>query len=89
MTKETPQGRLEDLIVPMSAPLPKTVTDVDDALLAEAQLLLGLVAENDTVNLALAGLIAEQRRLEAVESELRRYRNGQFLPLQRHLGGPA
>ena len=81
MTRETPQGRLEDLNVPMPAPLPKTVTDVDDALLSEAQLLLGLVAENDTVNLALAGLITEQRRLDAVEAELRRYRNGQFVPL--------
>jgi Arc/MetJ family transcription regulator len=87
MTRENLQGRLEDLTVPMPAPLPKTVTDVDDALLAEARLLLGLVAESDTVNLALAGLITEQRRLDAVESELRRYRNGQFVPLHRHLDG--
>jgi Arc/MetJ family transcription regulator len=81
MSRENLTGRPEDLSVPESAPPPKTVTDVDDALLAEAQLLLGLVAENDTVNLALAGLITEQRRLDAVESELRRYRNGQFTSL--------
>jgi Arc/MetJ family transcription regulator len=88
MTRENPSGRPEDLSVPVSAPLPKTVTDVDDALLAEAQLRLGLVTESDTVNLALAGLIAEQRRLDAVESELRRYRNGQFTSLHPAGGRP-
>ena len=85
MTRENPLGRPEDL-VPESAPLPKTVTDVDDALLAEAQLLLGIITENDTVNLALAGLITEQRRKDAVEAQLRRYQAGQFASL-RHLSG--
>ena len=85
MTRENPLGRPEDL-VPESAPLPKTVLDVDDALLAEAQLLLGIITENDTVNLALAGLITEQRRKDAVEAQLRRYLAGQFASL-RHLSG--
>jgi Arc/MetJ family transcription regulator len=81
MTRENPLGRPEDL-VPESAPLSKTVTDVDDALLAEAQLLLGIITENDTVNLALAGLITEQRRKDAVEAQLRRYLAGQFASLR-------
>jgi hypothetical protein len=86
MTTETPQGRLED-VVPEPAPLPKIVKDVDDALLTEAQLLLGTLAENDTVNLALAGLITERRRVGAVESQLRRYQSGQFVALHRTSGG--
>jgi Arc/MetJ family transcription regulator len=81
MTRVNPLGRPEDL-VPEPAPLPKTVADVDDALLAEAQLLLGPATAGDTVNVALAGLITERRRLEAVESELLRYRNGQFAPAE-------
>jgi Arc/MetJ family transcription regulator len=85
MTRENPLGRPEDL-VPESAPPPKTVTDVDDALLAEAQSLLGIITENDTVNLALAGLIAEHRRQDAVESQLRRYQTGQFAVLSHHPG---
>jgi Arc/MetJ family transcription regulator len=87
MTTQTPQGRPEDELVPEPAPLPKTVTDVDDALLTEAQLLLGTLAENDTVNLALAGLIGERRRQDAVESELLRYRAGQFATLHARPGG--
>ena len=86
MTRENPLGRPEDLI-PESAPLPKTVTDVDDALLAEAQLLLGIITENDTVNLALAGLITEQRRKDAIESQLGRFQAGQFAGLDEHVGG--
>jgi Arc/MetJ family transcription regulator len=77
MTRENPLGRPEDL-VPESASPSKTVTDVDDALLAEAQLLLGIITENDTVNLALAGLITELRRKDAVESQLSRFQAGQF-----------
>jgi Arc/MetJ family transcription regulator len=88
MTRENPQGRPEDL-VPEPAPLPKTVTDVDDALLAEAQLLLGIITENDTVNLALAGLITEHRRRSAVESQLQRYQAGQFRSLHQTCGGRA
>jgi Arc/MetJ family transcription regulator len=60
--------------------------DVDDALLAEAQQLLGIITETDTVNLALAGLITEHRRVDAVESQLRRYRAGQFAALLRTSG---
>jgi Arc/MetJ family transcription regulator len=85
MTTENPLGRPEEH-VPESAPLPKTVTDVDDALLAEAQLLLGIITESDTVNLALAGLITEHRREGAVESQLRRYQSGQFATLHHQLG---
>lgn len=81
MTRENPSGRPEDL-VPESTSPSRTVTDVDDALLAEAQLLLGIITENDTVNLALAGLIAEQRRKAAVESQLSRYQAGQFASLR-------
>lgn len=82
MTRETLLGRPEDL-VPESAPPSKTVTDVDDALLAEAQLLLGIITENDTVNVALAALITEQRRQDAVESQLGRFQSGQFAALPR------
>jgi Arc/MetJ family transcription regulator len=80
MTREHPFGRPEDC-VPESAPPSKTVTDVDDALLAEAQLLLGIITENDTVNVALAALITEQRRQDAVEAQLGRFRSGQFARL--------
>ena len=86
MTTDNPQGRPEDL-VPEPAPTSKTVTDVDDALLAEAQLLLGIITENDTVNLALAGLITEQRRQAAVESQLSRFQAGQFAGLPKAPGG--
>lgn len=86
MTGHHPQDRPEDTLVPVPAPPLKTVLDVDDALLAEAQLLLGLLSENDTVNLALAGLITERRRTEAVDSELRRYHCGQFATLRRRPG---
>jgi Arc/MetJ family transcription regulator len=85
MTRENPLGRPEDF-VPESAPLSKTVMDVDDALLAEAQQLLGIITETDTVNLALAGLITEHRRVDAVESQLRRYQAGQFAALLRTPG---
>ena len=61
------EGRPEDALVPESAPPLTTVTDVDDALLTEAQLLLGVLTEHDVVNLALAGLITERRRAEAVD----------------------
>ncbi len=87
MTRENPPGRPEE-IVPESAPLSKTVTDVDDALLAEAQLLLGIITENDTVNVALAALIAEQRRKDAVEAHLGRCQGGQFTALSGSFGGP-
>jgi Arc/MetJ family transcription regulator len=86
MTRENPLGRPEDLI-PESAPLSKTVADVDDALLAEAQQLLGIISESDTVNLALAGLITDHRREDAVEAQLRRYQAGQFADLHRALEG--
>lgn len=86
MTRENPLGRPEDL-VPESAPLSKSITDVDDALLAEAQLLLGIITESDTVNLALAGLITEHRRASAVESQLRRYQAGQFTSIHHTFGG--
>jgi Arc/MetJ family transcription regulator len=86
MTTQNPLGRPEDS-VPESAPLSRTVKDVDDALLTEAQLLLGSGTENDTVNLALAGLITEQRRNGAVESQLTRFRSGQFAVLGRNCAG--
>jgi len=87
MTREHPTGRPEDLVPESASLLSKTVTDVDDALLAEAQLLLGIITESDTVNLALASLITEHRREDAVESQLRRYQAGQFASLHHTLGG--
>jgi hypothetical protein len=77
MTRQLPPGHPEDH-VPEVAPTSKTVLDVDDALLNEAQQLLGTIAEGDTINQALAELIRERRRLDAVESEIRRYEAGQF-----------
>jgi Arc/MetJ family transcription regulator len=82
MTRHNPPGHPEDL-VPEVAPTAKTVLDVDDALLTEAQQLLGTIAEGDTINQALAELIRERRRLEAVESEIHRYEAGQFAALLR------
>jgi Arc/MetJ family transcription regulator len=78
MTADTSPHRPGPASAPEPAPPPKVVTDVDDALLAEAQSLVGVLAENDTVNLALTRLITEQRRLAAVESQLRRFAAGQF-----------
>ena len=86
MTTDTSLGRPEDLPVPESAPPLKTVPEVDDALLAEAQMLLGVLTESDTVNLALTGLITEQRRQAAVEAQIRRFQAGQFRA-QRHGSG--
>ena len=82
MTREIPPGHQEDL-VPEVAPTSKTVPGVDDALLAEAQQLLDIGTEEDTINQALAELIRERRRLEAVESQIRRYQAGQFATLHR------
>lgn len=82
MTRENQPGRSEDL-VPEAAPTSKTMSGVDDALLAEAQQLLAIGTEEDTINQALAELIRERRRLEAVESQIRRYQAGQFATLHR------
>jgi Arc/MetJ family transcription regulator len=81
MTRQPKPGHPEDL-VPEVAPIPQSVLDVDDALLTEAQQLLGTIAEGDTINQALAELIRERRRLEAVESQLCRYEAGQFAALR-------
>jgi Arc/MetJ family transcription regulator len=87
MTRESQPGHPEDL-VPEVAPTSKTMPGVDDALLAEAQQLLAIGTVEDTINQALAELIRERRRLEAVESQIRRYQAGQFATLHRAGGRP-
>jgi Arc/MetJ family transcription regulator len=58
--------------------MPKTLVDVDDALLTQAQRLLGTSTKKDTINQALAELIKERRRQNAVESEIRRFEAGHY-----------
>jgi Arc/MetJ family transcription regulator len=85
MTRENPTGHPEDH-VPAVAPTTPTGPGVDDALLAEAHQLLSSDTEVDTINEALAELIRERRRREAVEAQLRRCEAGQFAVLN-HSGG--
>jgi len=56
----------------------KTLIDVDDALLAEAQRLLGTTTKKETVNRALAHVIADRERLEAVRAVIALGRSGFF-----------
>jgi Arc/MetJ family transcription regulator len=63
--------------------MPRIMEDVDGALLAEAQRLLDTSSAPDTINHALADLIRERRRRQAVESQLRRFEAGQFAVLPR------
>jgi Arc/MetJ family transcription regulator len=85
MTREISRGHPVDILDPEVAPMPKTLVDVDDALLSQAQQLLGTSTKKDTINQALAEVIKERRRQEAVESEIRRYEAGQY-ELLRNLG---
>jgi Arc/MetJ family transcription regulator len=50
----------------------KTLIDIDEEALAEAQRLLGTTTKRDTVNAALANVAAEQRRRDAVLREFDR-----------------
>jgi Arc/MetJ family transcription regulator len=83
MTRQIPRGHPVDLLDPEVATMPKTLVDVDDALLSQAQRLLGTNTQKDTVNRALAELIKERRRRQAVESEIRRYETGHYELLHR------
>jgi Arc/MetJ family transcription regulator len=58
------------------AAMTKTLLDIDDALLAEAQRLLGTTTKKETVNRALAHVIADRKRLEAVRAVIARGRSG-------------
>ena len=81
MATETTQGHPEGSDVPAVAPMLKIMGDVDDALLAEAQRVLGSGSASDTINWGLAQLIREGRRSQAAEAQLRRFEAGQFAGL--------
>ncbi len=60
--------------------MPKTQVDVDAALLAHAQELLGFDSGAHTVDRALADLIARHRRQEAIEAEIACFATGRYVP---------
>jgi Arc/MetJ family transcription regulator len=72
----SPQSPADILSGEVAAAMTKTLIDVDDALLAEAQRLLGTTTKKETVNRALALVIADRERLEAVRAEIARGRSG-------------
>jgi len=81
MTTDAMPGHPEDGNAPTVAPLLKLMEDVDEALLAEAQRLLGTGSAIATINQALAEMIKERRRQDAAEAQLRRFGSGQFAAL--------
>jgi len=54
----------------------KTLIDVDDAALSEAQRILGTTTKKDTVNTALRRIAAEEQRRTALVAEMDRARSG-------------
>jgi Arc/MetJ family transcription regulator len=62
----------------MEAPVAKILVDVDEEMLAAAQLLLGTKTKKDTVNLALAEVVARVSRLKALEEGVELFAEGAF-----------
>ena len=54
----------------------RTRIEVDSALLAEAQRLLGAATKSETVNRALAQVIADRKRVYHVRAQIARGRSG-------------
>lgn len=54
----------------------KTMVDLDERALREAQVVLGTATKKDTINRALGEVVASARRAEAVAAEIERGRSG-------------
>jgi Arc/MetJ family transcription regulator len=54
----------------------KTMVDIDDDALREAQAALGTATKKDTINQALAAVVESARRAAAVQAEIERGRSG-------------
>ena len=54
----------------------KTLVDLDDEVLREAQAVLGTSTKKDTINRALGEIVASARRAKAVAAEIERGRSG-------------
>ena len=78
MTRETTAGHPADVCVPAVATTVNITEEVDQALLTEAQRVLGSTSAEESINQALAELIQERRRRIAVEAQLVRFEAGQF-----------
>lgn len=56
----------------------KTVVDLDDEALREAQVVLGTTTKKDTINRALGEVVASARRAEALAAEIERGHSGLY-----------
>jgi len=54
----------------------KTMVDLDEEALREAQAVLGTTTKKDTINRALGAVVASARRSEAVVAEIERGHSG-------------
>jgi Arc/MetJ family transcription regulator len=54
----------------------KTMVDLDDEALQQAQLVLGTATKKETINRALSEVVARARRADAVQAEIERGRSG-------------
>ncbi len=54
----------------------KTMVDLDEEALREAQTVLGTATKKDTINRALGEVVAAARRAEAVAAEIERGHSG-------------
>jgi Arc/MetJ family transcription regulator len=88
MTRETMQGHPADPEVPAVTTIATLTEEIDTALLSQARHLLGGSTEKDAVDEALAELIRDRRRRQAVTAEISRFEAGQFATLQRPVDQP-
>ena len=56
--------------------MPKTLVDVDEKALSAAQRVLGTRTKRETINAALARVVADAERARAVQEEIERGRSG-------------
>lgn len=54
----------------------KTLVDLDEVALRDAQAVLGTATKKDTINRALSSVLAAARRSDAVAAEIERGRSG-------------
>ena len=54
----------------------KTMVDLDETALRQAQAVLGTATKKDTINQALGAVVASARRAEAVAAEIERGHSG-------------